>query len=359
LNETQRLAKVEQRLANVLALHFDPKWGAPYWLDRAATLGLDPRAEIRSLADLPRLGFMEPADLRTRPLHDFIPRSVLDAKRELIVAQTGGTVGRPVWTAYRQDEFEEAFVGPFVVAAGHVGFPEGGLWLYIGPSGPHIIARAADAIARRTGSPTPFTVDFDGRWAKKLPADSFAADRYLNHIVEQALDVTSSQSITTLFTTPPVLEALAKRMTPDERNAVRGVHYGGVAMTREQLLKFQTELFPNAVHLSGYGNTLFGCCLELSVEPGRELRYFPHGDRIAFGIRLDGAEGVRHGPNAQRGRVVFSRLDRTMLLINVLERDEAVLVPPPASAPPGFETCGVVAPGPSVSSPVPAAHLLY
>ena len=46
----------------------------------------------------------------------------------------------------------------------------------------------------------------------------------------------------------------------------------------------QTDAFPSAVHLSGYGNTLFGCCLELGVAIGRELIYYPLGDRILFGV---------------------------------------------------------------------------
>ncbi|MCP4249947.1 MAG: long-chain fatty acid--CoA ligase, partial [bacterium] len=276
-------AGIETRLRDVLAIHFEPEQGAPYWLDRAKELGFDPREKIKRVADLHRLGTMDPKDLATHQLEEFLPRPLLDRKCELIIAQTGGTLGQPAWTAYQENEFRAAFVEPFVVAAGHLRFPAGGTWLFAGPSGPHIIGRAAEAIARSTGSMTPFSVDFDPRWARKLASGSFAAERYLHHIVDQSLAILESQEITVLFSTPVVIRALARCLRPEQRRRIRGVHYGGMAIESSEMEEFQTEIFPKAVHLSGYGNTLFGCCLELSVAAGRELIYYPHGDRILFG----------------------------------------------------------------------------
>ena len=147
---------VEGRLRHVLAVHFHSEHGSPYGLGRAKELGFDPRAEIKCVADLVRLGTTDPKDLAKYALEDFLPRPLLDRRGELTIAQTGGTLGHPVWTAYREDEFREAFVEPFVVAASHLNFPTGGAWLYVGPSGPHVIGRAADAIARSTASMIPF-----------------------------------------------------------------------------------------------------------------------------------------------------------------------------------------------------------
>jgi len=410
---------IDARLRDVLAVHFDPRWGTPYWLERRGKLGFDPRAEIASLADLSRFGLMEPAELGRRPLEAFIPRSLLEQRDHLIVAQTGGTTGRPVWTAYLEDEFHAAFVEPFLVAAGHVGFPRGGAWLYVGPTGPHVIAKAARAIARGCGCAMPFSVDFDARWAKRLAPGSFAAQRYLGHVVEQAICVIRSQPVTVLFTTPAVLRALAEVMTPAQRGRIHGVHYGGMAIAAEEMEQFQTAVFPEAVHLAGYGNTLFGCCLELSVSPGRPLRYYPYGNRLVFGVvkglensprrqpgvldeakvttqtdqssqnrqslssdglnrsvqainRLDGpplpgvGDGSRNysiigkpSPEIAEGRLVFTRLDRTMLLVNVLERDHVRLVRPPSDAPAGFSLCGVEAPSPVREARIGPALGLY
>lgn len=339
---------IEKRLAEVLALHFDPATGTPYWLEVAARLGFDPRREIREIGELQRIGFMDADAMRRRPLSDLVSREAMSRPAEVHVVQTGGTLGDPIWTAYSQAEYEAAFVYPFVAAAHHVGFPRGGVWLYVGPSGPHVIGRAARSIARATGSIEPFFVDFDPRWVRKLPDASFAAERYLAHVLDQAMGVLDSQPITCLFATPPVLAGLAARMTPSQRTRIRGVHYGGLALAPELLMRLQAEAFTNAIHLSGYGNTLFGCCLELDCSRGRELRYFPAGNRLLLGTCGDpnDAHSIDYiTPNAQ-GRCVFTRLDRTALIVNMLERDTLSLVPPPPSAPSEFIANGVAAPLP-------------
>ena len=129
---------INARLRRVLALHFDPRAGTAWWLDRAKGLGLDPLRDVQSTDDLHRFGCMTAADLCERPLLDYIPRALHGEISRFIVGQTGGTTGGPAnspWTAYRQDEFEEAFIQPFHIAAEYVGFPRGGSWLYAGPSG--------------------------------------------------------------------------------------------------------------------------------------------------------------------------------------------------------------------------------
>lgn len=362
MNPATSDAEIDVRLRDVLAIHFDPKHGSPFWLRRAEALGFDPRSDIKCVADLARFGIMEPKELADHPLEDFLPRPLLDQTSELILAQTGGTLGQPVWTAYLESEFREAFVEPFVVAAAHVGFPMGKNWLYVGPSGPHIIARAADAIARSTGSMPAFSVDFDPRWAKKLSPGSFAAKRYLQHVVDQALAVLESQEITIIFSTPVVILAIAGTMERRLRDRIRGVHYGGVAIDSSEMGSLQTKAFPNAVHLSGYGNTLFGCCLELEVSVGRELTYFPHGNRILFGV-IDKDTEQPDRPVYRRvgaeGPLVFSRLDKTILLLNVLERDHVKLCEPPARSPAGFQHMGVESPSPRVEHPHVASVSLY
>lgn len=348
--EDERLAaflgSVNERLGRVLSLAFDPDAGAPFWLDRQRTLAFDVRAEIREIADLVRLGTLTPADLVTRPPLDFVPRALHARRNEFVLAQTGGTTGDPAWTYYSPSEFEAAFVEPFRVAAQHVGFPRKASWLYAGPSGPHVMGRAARRLAGVLGSPEPFSVDFDPRWARKLPPGSFAQQRYVQHVVDQALAIIRRHAIEVLFTTPPLLAALAPQMEQRERERVLGVHYGGTSLSPQQLAEFQERWFPRAVHLSGFGNTLFGCCLEIDIARGRAPAYFPYGDRLLFRTI---------GPAGERGRLAFTRLDETMLLVNVLERDAAELVDPPAGAPAGFRLPGVRDVGPRPDDrPVPA-----
>jgi thienamycin biosynthesis protein ThnN len=347
---------VEDRLRRVVAAHFHPAEGSAFWLRRAASLGIDPLRQVRTVEDLELLGETTAEDLNAHPLTDFIPRRLQSRLDRFIVAQTGGTTGLGTWTAYRRDEFEEAFVFPFIAAASHVGFPAGEPWLYVGPGGPHVIGKAVRHLATSLGSCDPYSVDFDPRWAKRLPEGSFARRRYLQHILEQAMDVLHRRPVGVLFTTPIVLAHLAERMTDDQRERIRGVHYGGMAVDPAELRRFQEQVFPNAVHLSGYGNTLFGCCLEVSCRAGRELDYFPWGDRLL--LEVVDEEGLLCLPG-QEGHVRFTRLDESSLIVRFTERDLAASLSPPDGAPEGFMLRGVRNPHPASAPAEPLRIGLY
>jgi len=334
-----RADALRERMARSFDAHFDPTWGSRFWLERAAALGLDPRRDIRSLEALHLLGDLTQRDLVGRPLLDFVPRRFHRAARDLVVAQTGGATGASAWTAYTPAEFRAAFVEPFVAAAEHLAFPRREAWVFAAPTGPHIIGRAADEIAAAMDSPPPFKVDFDPRWARTLERGSFAARRYLAHVVEQAADAIRTQHARVLFATPPVVESLAETLSDAERREIRAVHYGGMALDRAVLARLQGEAFPEALHLSGYGNTLMGCCLELNVEHGRAPAYFAHGDRLHVDLRPQPDDDAD-------GRVCLSRFDDAFLIVNLLERDAASWIEAPADAPRGFARRGLLDPRP-------------
>ncbi len=342
-------------VAHVLARHFDPVRGSLFWLRRAAELGIDrPHATLRGLGDLPRLGTLWPHEMRKVPLMDLVPRSLHQSRSNLLVAQTGGTTGPGVWTAWLPEEFTDAFVRPFALAASAAGFPRGGTWLALCPSGPHIIGRAAIAIARATGGMDPFMIDLDPRWIRSLEPGSFVHGRYVAHVLAQAADVLEHQPIDVLFATPPLLLALAERLPESVRRRIRGVHHGGMAMTTEDRRRLQEESFPEAVHLSGYGNTLLGCCLEL--PGGDRLDHFPLGRRLHLEVRDEAGEPC---PDGVRGRVHATRLDESVLLVSLAERDEASLVAPPPDAPAGFELPGLRRPAPLATTRSVATAGLY
>jgi thienamycin biosynthesis protein ThnN len=327
----------DDRLCELLALHFHPRLGSRYWLRRQEALGLDVCDRIRTFDDLWLLGPTAPGDLRRHPLRDFIPRTMHGQLHRFVIGETAGTSGLPCATAYRDDEFQAAFVTPFLKAARATGFPQGEPWLWVGPSGPHVIGKAVRELARQTGSMDPFSVDFDPRWAKKLADGSMGRRRYLDHVTAQALDVLEREDVGVLFTTPPTLAALAERMTDRQREMVRGVHYGGMSMTPETVNGFRAA-FSNAVHLSGYGNTLFGVLMEITDRPRQFLDYFPLAGRVRFHVVRPPEEGSTSAwppPECERGetgRVLFHRLDESCLLVGVVERDEAERVPPTAEA---------------------------
>jgi len=346
-NPSPQALTLDKWLHHVIAVHFDPKGGTPFWLNRAADLGIDPLRDVDGIEDLVLFGQMTDEDLQQRPLTDYIPKQFHHRLDRFILGQTGGTTGHGTWTAYRNDEFDEAFVLPFVEAATHVGFPHNEQWLYIGPSGPHIIGKVVKHLAIALGSPDPFSVDFDPRWVKRLTDGSIARQRYTQHVIDQAMRVIDSQPIGVLFTTPVVLQSLAQTMTNHQRARIRGVHYGGMAVSTQQIDQFQKESFPNAIHLSGYGNTLFGCCLELNTQAGRPMDYFPYGNRLILECINDLGNPL---PPGERGQVRFTRLDESMLIVRMIERDQATLIEPPSDAPDRFASCGVRNPEPPSAS---------
>jgi len=343
---------VIRRLERVVRTHFDKHTGAPFWLDRQKELGIDVIKSLRSPDDLWVLGPMDQQALTDRPLDYFIPRLYLD-RMDYILAETAGTLGRPKFVIHRKDEFRSAFVTPFVKAAERVGFPSRCRWLFVGPTGPHVIGRAARSCAKALDAGDIFTVDFDPRWAKKLSAGSFAAQRYLEHIEEQALRVLAVQNIGVLFSTPPVLGSLAEKMDQERRRAIKGIHLGGMCPDADFMHKMN-EFFPDAVLLSGYGNTLFGMMPQLAYDRRTGFDYFPNGHRLI--VRVVPTDGPDETLNldscveyGQRGRLVVHRMDEMQFIANMVERDTAIRIEPRAdAAKDGFVLDGIRDPQPIV-----------
>jgi hypothetical protein len=77
----------------VVGWHFDPATGSPFWLDRAKTLGWDPRREITKFSDLRRFGPFEDEWLRGGPVRRWVPRGL--AGKPVFVFETGGTTATP------------------------------------------------------------------------------------------------------------------------------------------------------------------------------------------------------------------------------------------------------------------------
>lgn len=326
---------IDKWVRHIISIHFDPVNGSQYWLQKEKMLGISARRDILSLDDLHILGPMEEEDLRRYPLEYFIPVIYLENKEELILGETAGTTGLPKVTAYLKNEFYTTFVEWFRYIAAYRGFPKGANWLWVGPSGPHIIGKAVGPVAKSMDSMDPFSIDMDPRWVKKLRPDSLGYKRYIDHIIEQALDVLKRQHIEVIYSTPPLLIALAEEMRVEERIRIRGIHYGGVAIGQEQLKRFKKELFPNAVHIAGYGNTLFGLCMEVEASPHYDLDYYPPGPRMILqvvstkdGIKPDKNRLFQYVEYGQRGQVVFHRLDESFFIPNMFERDEAIRIAP-------------------------------
>ncbi|MBX3180878.1 MAG: hypothetical protein KF886_26315 [Candidatus Hydrogenedentes bacterium] len=333
---------MNDRIQEIIALHFDPVWGSPYWLETGPHLPFEPTTDIRTRADLLRFPAFDLKELADRPVEHFIPRVFHDDLSRFVTAETGGATGVPKRTAYAFEDFQSAFVGPFVAAAGLMDFPRNRHWLFIGPSGPHIIGKAARECARALGSSDPFSVDFDPRWYRKLAPGSMGRARYLEHVLEQAERVLNTQDIGVLFSTPPVLEALGKRLPRELRERIAGIHLGGMAAPPEFWDRLTSYWFPHAVALSGYGNTLAGLCPQVAPCENGEPVYVPFGDRLIYELIAENG--------STPGTVCFHRLDRSCFLPHVLEGDCAIRhdAIPAAAVALGFQPAGLRDPRPKV-----------
>ena len=93
----KKVAEARQRLdahvRDIVAWHFDPETGCPFWLDYASKLDWDPREEIRGFDDLKRFGFFQDEWLRGGPVRRWVPKAYAD--KPIYVFETGGTTGVP------------------------------------------------------------------------------------------------------------------------------------------------------------------------------------------------------------------------------------------------------------------------
>ncbi len=312
----------ETRL-RILRLHADPAGGAPYWIETFQRLGLTPE----QVADTPpAAGFMDAKALRLRPIEDFIPRRLLDRGVRLITSETSGMTGKPIVTVFTEAEFKAGFVDGFVARAAQVCFPLRANWLWAGPSGPHAIGKAIREILHSVGGLDPFSVDFDPRWFRKLPEESMARERYLAHVLAQIMDVLDTQRVDVLFSTPPVIRLLAERLPPGRRDAIRGVHYGGMSIGPDEYAGLKAA-FPKAVHLHGYGNSMFGMFTESESGLGGIEYATSASDRVQLDLLAGDEDALRPCAIGELGRVMLSRFDESMMILNHLERDLATRTP--------------------------------
>ena len=345
----------------IVARHFDPRWGSVYWLERERELGIDARRDLRSFEDLRLLGPMSGEALARRSVWDFVPRSLQDDLSELILAETGGTLGRPRRTVFHRDDFHAAFVTPMVSAVEASGLiPRRARWLWVGPSGPHAVGKAAREVCRALDAPDPFSVDFDPRWYKAQTEGSLGRKLYMRHVIEQALEILEAEPIDVIFSTPPVVAELGARLGEATRRRVAAIHLGGLPArgAAEALERF----FPGAKVLSGYGNSLFGVCPQVEAGDPRSPVYHPHGDRLRVEIVALSAPvsdpPAEQVPYGERGRVVVSRLDESGFIPRLVERDTAVRLPGrPDLADRGFAQDALGDPSPADEVPTERAGI--
>ena len=328
---TEARERLDAWVREVVAWHFDPATGCPFWLDFASRLDWDPRREIQTYADLDRFGFFQDEWLRGGPVRRWVPKGL--AGRPVYVFETGGSTGVPKSRInvedFRTDYelFSETLPDEF--------FPPGSDWLMLGPSGPRRLRLAVEHLAQHRGG-ICFGIDLDPRWVIKLlkmgrPRD---AEAYKQHVVEQGLTLLRAHpNIRCLFTTPKLLEALCEKISL-RKAGVTGVFCGGTEMT-PQFHRFAVEeLMEGAYFAPTYGNTLMGLAVHKPRAEGDpfDIIYYPPLPRAMIEV-VDPEEPARVVGHGETGRVRLTTLTKEFFMPRFLERDEAEREPPTTQYP--------------------------
>jgi phenylacetate-coenzyme A ligase PaaK-like adenylate-forming protein len=305
----------------IVAWHFDPATGCPFWLERAKTLGFDPRKEIQTYDDLDKFGFFEDEWMRGGPVRRWVPRGYQG--RPVFVFETGGTTGVPK-TRINIEDFRIDYE-LFSKTLPDEYFPPGADWLMLGPSGPRRLRLSVEHLAQHRGG-ISFCVDLDPRWVIKLikRGDLQEMERYKQHVIEQGLIILRAHSnVRCLFTTPKLLEALCEKISL-KKAGITGVFCGGTEMTPQFHRFAREELLEGAHFAATYGNTLMGLAVNKPFDPADNFAiiYYAPSPRAMIEV-VDPDKPTKVVEYGKTGRVRLTTLTREFFMPRFLERDEA------------------------------------
>ncbi|MFJ9864323.1 phenazine biosynthesis protein [Streptomyces sp. NPDC101165] len=322
--------------------HFSPATGSPFWVKRAARLDFDPLTDIRTWADLDRFPDVS-EEWRDVPVDELVPVGIDRGGWDFQVFDSGGTTGRPKRIVESRSRRNGVLWVSEVLAEHGIPGEDEGHWLHIGPTGPHIVGRSVGLLAqlRRTFC---HYIDFDPRWVKKAVKEGLRdeAGRYVRHILAQAQDVLSTQPVSVLFATPPVLEALAadEKLLDLVQRKVRGIIWAGTSVSPETLRAFEEEIFPNTPVVGLYGNTMMGIAPQrpggpegLDTGAGGEGCVFVPFHPFSRVTVVDPDNPVVPVGYGERGQARISLVTRDLLLPWTLERDSVIRVEPTSRYP--------------------------
>jgi hypothetical protein len=313
-------ARLDAHVREMVAWHFSPATGCPFWLERARELSFDPRERIQRYDDLRCLGHFSDEWLRGGPVRRWVPKAYADSP--ISVFETGGSTGVPK-SRINVDDLRIDYSN-YSETLSDTSFPKGADWLMLGPTGPRRLRLAIEHLAQVRGG-IAFHVDLDPRWVNQLIRDGKLRElqAYKAHVVDQALTLLRAHpSIRCLFTTPKLLEGLCEKIDL-ARAGIRGIFCGGTEMTPQFHRFAREELVPGIDFVPTYGNTLMGLACPKPFDPadGYTITYYPPLPRAVFEL-VDADDTERQVPYGETGRVMLTTLTRELFLPRMLERDE-------------------------------------
>jgi phenylacetate-coenzyme A ligase PaaK-like adenylate-forming protein len=318
-------AALDAWVREVVAWHFSPESGCPFWLEYAAKAGWDPRREITRFADLARFGQFEDEWLRGGPVQRWIPRAL--AGKPVFVFETGGTTGTPK-TRVAFDDFRTDYE-IFSETLPDEYFPRGSNWLMLGPSGPRRLRLSVEHLAQYRGG-ISFCVDLDPRWVIKLikKGSTEQMKAYKDHVIDQAVTILQAgHYVRCMFATPKLLEALALRLesmgTTIRKAGITGIFSGGTEFTPQWNRFAHEELLDGAYMTPTYGNTLMGLAASAPSGPHNDYKiayYAPQPRAVIEVVDFNDPDTlVDYG---HTGRVKLTTLTKEFFMPGFLERDE-------------------------------------
>ncbi|HEV3078612.1 MAG TPA: hypothetical protein VGY66_02490 [Gemmataceae bacterium] len=333
----QAREKLDAHVRDMVAWHFHSDTGTPFWLERAKTLGFDPRKEVKGFADLRKFGLFEDDWLRGGPVRRWIPKALHN--KPTYVFETGGTTGIPK-SRVVVDDFRIDYE-MFSDTLPEKNFPKGSNWLMLGPSGPRRLRLAVEHLCQYRGG-ICFCVDLDPRWVIKLIKKGWIEHlkAYQEHVIDQAMTVLSANhEIKCMFTTPKLLDSLAARLEKEgssiAQTGITGIFCGGTEMTSQWIRFAIEELLGAGVYIAPtYGNTLMGlAAAEMpTAEQDYKIAYYAPEPRAAIQV-VDFDNPDKVVDYGQTGRVMLTTLTRELFIPRFLERDEGEREPPSAKYP--------------------------
>ena len=323
---SQAREQLDKHVVEAVDWHFNPETGCDYWLEKAKTLGFDPREEIKCFEDVKKFPHFEDDDLRGGPVERWLPKGL--AGKPAYVFETGGTTGIPKsrlvvedhWIDY--EEFSKTLPDEY--------FPRGSNWLMLGPSGPRRLRLAVEHLCQHRGG-ICFCVDLDPRWVVKLlkKGKTDEAKAYADHVIDQAITILGAgHNIKGMFATPKLLEALAMRLIDNgssiEEAGITGIFAGGTEFTPQWFRFCKEELLGPDVYITPtYGNTLMGLACGKPFDPADEYKitYFaPQPRAVIEVVEFDDYNKVVGV--GETGRVKLYTFTKELFIPGFMERDE-------------------------------------
>lgn len=322
----QARERLDAHVREIVAWHFDPDKGTPFWLEKAKSFNFDPRKDVKGFDNLKKFGLFEDEWLRGGPVRRWVPKAL--HQKPIYVFETGGTTGIPKSRVVVEDHWID--YETFSETLPEKYFPKGSNWLMLGPSGPRRLRLAVEHMCQHRGG-ICFCVDLDPRWVIKLIKKGWMEHlkAYQEHIIDQAVTVLSANhEIKCMFTTPKLLDALAARLEKDgssiAQSGITGIFCGGTEMT-SQWIRFAIEelLGPNVYIAPTYGNTLMGLAASdmPTAEQNYKIAYYAPEPRAVVEV-VDFDDPNKVVQYGQSGRVMLTTLTRELFIPRFQERDE-------------------------------------